>query len=112
MRRRLLLAVASLFLALVLTATQAWAIYNCYDYVFFRLTGKDAHPVTASNLSPDIAKYWPGCIVPINGLACVEEVMRQKGTYATLPPGTSSIFQLVISSTWRITITARTRMPI
>ena len=35
---------------------------------------------------PDIAKYWPGCIVPINGLACVEEVMRQKGTYAGKRP--------------------------
>ena len=83
---RILLAVVSLFLILVLTETQTWAIYNCYDYVFFRLTGKDAHPPTASDLSPDIAKYWPGCIVPINGLACVEEVMRQEGTYAGKRP--------------------------
>jgi hypothetical protein len=83
---RILLACVSLFLVLVLTETQTWAIYNCYDYVFFRLTGKDAHPQTASDLSPDIAKYWPGCIVPINGLACVEEVMRQKGTYAGKRP--------------------------
>jgi hypothetical protein len=97
MRRRLLLAVVSLFLILVLTATQAWAIFNCYDYVFWRLTGLDAMPPVPGSLDSGVKEYGPACVLDrsrfdsfnsFNSFACIEAVLNKKGNYTAVPTDT------------------------
>lgn len=95
MRGRIFLAVISLFLILVLTATQAWAIFNCYDYVFWRLTGLDAMPPDPASLDPRVRDYGPACVFDrskidsINGFACIEAVLNKRGNYTALPTDTT-----------------------
>jgi hypothetical protein len=95
MRGRIFLACVSLFLILVPTETQAWTIFNCYDYVFWRLTGLDAMPPNPASLDPRVRDYGPACIFDrsnrfsFNTFACIEAVLNKWGNYTAVPTDTA-----------------------
>ncbi|HTP04015.1 MAG TPA: hypothetical protein VMM54_02525 [Nitrospirota bacterium] len=67
MLKRTFLAGLLVFLMLGVTAAPAQAIYNCYDYVFYRLTGLDAHPPDPAQRSPEVNQYGSSCLSGVNG---------------------------------------------
>jgi hypothetical protein len=81
MSRKLLPALAVLLL--LLSPTPSSAIYNCYDYVFWKITGYDAHPPVPIKPDPQVGNNWPNCLNDPNGLTCIEDVLKSRGTYAT-----------------------------
>jgi hypothetical protein len=89
MMKRTLLASFLVLLMLGLTAAPAQAIYNCYDYVFYKLTGLDAHPPDPAQRSPEVGQYGPSCLASINNLACVEAALNKKGNYETTQTDTT-----------------------
>ncbi len=89
MIKKTFLAALLVPLMLGFTAAPARAIYNCYDYPFYKLTGLAAHSPNPAQRSPEVGQYGPFCTASVNNLTCIEAVLNKKGNFETTQTDTT-----------------------